>query len=198
MKFWLDDPTILFNSDYITQLWPYSSMTHAEKMNAFTRLVIVLTLFGYALFNHHFIFLIGFIFIALIVYLHYSQPKTEGMANYYDLSEEKNIDDKNPLGNVLISDYKYNPHKTQFNPKYSPDVERSINETTKNMILQQNAGNKDASKLFSNIVDEFQFEQSMRPFYSNPVTTVDQKNEYSDVLDFMYGSMPSSKTVVIH
>ena len=59
--------------------------------------------------------------MALIVYIKYSHSeKIEGMTDYFDLSEEKQVDHKNPLGNVLISDYKYNPFKTQFNPQYSP------------------------------------------------------------------------------
>lgn len=199
MKFWLDEPTILFNSKHITELWPYSSMEQNQKINAVTRLVILLTLFGYMIFNHHIIFILGFIFIAIIIYLHYSQPiKKEGMTNYYDLKDIKPIDDRNPLGNVLMSDYKYNPYKTQFNPQYNPIVEKNINDTTKNMILQQNSDNKDASKLFSNLVDNFKFEQSMQRFVSNPVTTVDQKNEYGDFLSFIYGTLPSDKPLMIY
>jgi hypothetical protein len=199
MKFWLDDPTILFNSDYITELWPYSSMDTNQKMNAVTRLVILLTLFGFMVFNHHIIFILGLIFIAFIVYLHYSQPNNkEGMSNYYDLGDIKPIDDRNPLGNVLMSDYKYNPYKSQFNPQYNPVVEQNINDTTKSMILQMNSDNKDAPKLFSNLVDHFKFEQSMQRFNSNPVTSVDQKNEYGDFLGFMYGTLPSEKPLMIY
>jgi hypothetical protein len=199
MKFWLDEPTILFNSEYITELWPYSSMDINQKMNAVTRLVILLTLFGYMIFNHHIIFILGLIFVSFIVYLHYSHPETkEGMSNYYDLKDIKPVDDRNPLGNVLISDYKYNPYKTQFNPQYNPIVENNINDTTKNMILQMNSDNKDAPKLFSNLVDNFKFEQSMQRFNSNPVTTVDQKNEYGDYLGFMYGTLPSNKPLMIY
>jgi Family of unknown function (DUF5762) len=199
MKFWLDEPTILFNYEYITELWPYSSMDLNQKMNAITRLVIILTLFGFMIFNHHIIFILGLIFVSLIVYLHYSQPNNkEGMANYYDLKDIKPIDDRNPLGNVLMSDYKYNPYKTQFNPQYNPIVEKNINDTAKNIILQQNSDNKDAPKLFSNLVDEFKFEQSMQRFHSNPVTTVDQKNEYGDFLGFIYGTLPSDKPLMIY
>jgi hypothetical protein len=199
MKFWLDEPTILFNSQYITELWPHPTMEHNQRMNAITRLIIVITLFGYMIFNHHIVFLLGLIFVALVIYLQYSDPKkTEGMTNYYNLSDIRPIDDRNPLGNVLMSDYKYNPYKTQFNPEYNPIVEKNINDTTKNMILQQNSENKDANKLFSNVVDEFQFEQSMQRFYSNPVTTVDQKNEYGDYLGFLYGTLPSDKPLVIY
>jgi hypothetical protein len=198
MKFWLDEPTILFNSKYITELWPYPSMEQNQKYNAVTRLIILLTLFGFMIFNHHIIFILGFILIGLVVYLNYSIPKKEGMSNYFNLSEDKEIDNRNPLGNVLISDYKYNPYKTQFNPNYNPVVEKNINDSTKKMILEKNSDNKDAPKLFSNLVDNFQFEQSMQRFHSNPVTSVDQANEYGDFLGFLYGNLPSDKPLTIY
>jgi hypothetical protein len=199
MKFWLEQPTILFNSEYITQLWPYKNMERTQKLNAITRLVIIITLIGYMIFNKTIIFAVGLIFIAFFIYLNYSQPKKkEPMSNYYDLSDIPKIEDNNPLGNVLISDLKYNPYKTQNNPEYNPIVEKNINDSAKKMIIEQNSSNSDAPNLFSNLVDNFKFEQSMQRFYSNPVTTVDQKNEYNDYLGFLYGTLPSDKPLMIY
>ena len=45
--FWTKDPSILFKSEYIFQLYPLSSMSPEEKLNAITRLVILLTILGY-------------------------------------------------------------------------------------------------------------------------------------------------------
>ena len=45
--FWTTEPTILFNSDNITQIYPNSKMTVEEKLNAISRLIIILTFLGY-------------------------------------------------------------------------------------------------------------------------------------------------------
>ena len=49
IQFWSNDPTILFNKDYIFELWPTSSMCYEQKLNAISRLVILLTILGYIL-----------------------------------------------------------------------------------------------------------------------------------------------------
>ena len=45
--FWLNNPTILFNNDHITELWPSSNLDYVSKLNAVTRLVILLTIVGF-------------------------------------------------------------------------------------------------------------------------------------------------------
>ena len=44
---WLKDPRILMRQDQLTELWPLSTMSSEEKVNAITRLVIFLTLIIY-------------------------------------------------------------------------------------------------------------------------------------------------------
>ena len=39
--FWLDDPTVLFKQNSISKIWPSKDMTSNEKLNAMTRLIIV-------------------------------------------------------------------------------------------------------------------------------------------------------------
>jgi hypothetical protein len=47
MSFWSNDPTILFNKDYLFELWPTSNMCYEQKLNAITRLIILITILGY-------------------------------------------------------------------------------------------------------------------------------------------------------
>jgi hypothetical protein len=49
IQFWSNEPTILFNKEYIFELWPTSEMCYEQKLNAITRLVILLTILGYIL-----------------------------------------------------------------------------------------------------------------------------------------------------
>jgi hypothetical protein len=113
-----------------------------------------------------------------------------------EVADYQRIDQSNPMNNVLMQDYKYNPMKTAEPKEYSEQQESSINEKTKQFILQENKGNAQIGDLFKNQGDKFQFEQSLRPFYTNPVTTVDQ-SEYKDFLKYCYGVLPSDKPLRI-
>ena len=41
--FWLNDPSILLNKEYILQLWPTQSMSFENNLNAISRIIILLT-----------------------------------------------------------------------------------------------------------------------------------------------------------
>ena len=188
MKFWADNPSILFDSRYITEIWIYSNMDTNQKLNAISRLVILLSLIGYVCFNRYIIFILGLILLGVIVIIQKSEKK-EGFSNVEDYQR---ITSNNPLQNLLLPEYKYDKEKAPLKPRYDKEVENSINENAKNFILQENKDNADIVKLFSNLGDKFEFEQSMRPFYTNPVTSVGQ-TEYSDFLGFVFGELPSDK-----
>jgi hypothetical protein len=193
MKFWADNPSILFDSQYITEIWVYSNMDTNQKLNAISRLVILLSLIGYACFNRYIIFILGLILLGLIVIIHKSGKK-EGFSN---VEEYQRITSNNPLQNLLLPEYKYDKEKEALKPRYDKEVEDSINENAKNFILQENKDNADIVNIFSNLGDKFEFEQSMRPFYTNPVTSVGQ-TEYSDFLGFVFGELPSDKPLKKH
>ena len=42
IPFWSNDPTVLFNKDYIFELWPTTNMCYEQKLNAITRLIILI------------------------------------------------------------------------------------------------------------------------------------------------------------
>ena len=46
-SFWFDNPNSLLDKEHITQIWPSKDLELGEKLNAVTRLVIILTLIGY-------------------------------------------------------------------------------------------------------------------------------------------------------
>ena len=47
IPFWTNEPTILFDKSYILELWVNSSMCYEQKLNAISRLIILLTILGY-------------------------------------------------------------------------------------------------------------------------------------------------------
>jgi hypothetical protein len=167
-------------------------MTLNEKLNAMTRLIILLSVLGFVVFNRSLFLVIGLILIALIVIFYKKDSLMEGMTN-----QNTKILPMNPVNNVLMTDYKEFPHLKPNHPEYNEGVENSINSSAMSSILLQNKDNKDMIMGFSTTRDQLEFEQSMRPFFTQPVTTVDQA-EYKGFIKFLAGSMPSDKPLQIH
>lgn len=84
--FWLNGPSILLNKEYIYQLWPTSKMTNEEKLNAITRLVILMTVLGFIFTMSFKLLIIGILTIIAIIFLYKNRKQklvkgmlTEGM-----------------------------------------------------------------------------------------------------------------------
>ena len=158
MSFWVNEPTVLFNKKYINQIWPYSYLTYEEKLNAATRFIVIITLLGYVLLNRFIIVVLGLIVVGIIVLLY---KKKEGLVfPYYGVNDQQSIEQNNPFGNVLITDYKFNPNKKAVNSDYTPDLENTLNSKIKEFIIQENSDNNEINNLFNNVGDQFKFEQN--------------------------------------
>ena len=192
MDFWVDQPKLLFHSDYIHEIWMYPRMNMNQKLNAMTRLIIVLSLLGYICFNRSIFLVIGLILIGTIVLVYKREQLFEGMKN-----RDQPILPDNPLNNVLMTDYKENPNLEPSHPEYTQKLEDTINNSALTSIFKQNSDNKDIQKGFESSRDQFEFEQSMRPFFTNPVNSVDQV-EYGDFLKYCFGQLPSDKPLTIY
>lgn len=194
MSFWVNEPTVLFNKKYINQIWPYSYLTYEEKLNATTRFIVIITLLGYILLNRFIIIVLGLIIVGIIVLLY---KKKEGMVfPYYGVNDQQSIEQNNPFGNVLMTDYKFNPNKKAVNADYTPDLENTLNSKIKEFIIQENSDNNEINNLFNNVGDQFKFEQNNHQFYTNPSTTIPNKQD--DFLSFCFRTLPSEKPLTIY
>ena len=98
----------------------------------------------------------------------------------------------NPLSNVLMTDYDYNPNKKPAAPSYNKDINKEILAKTKAFVADANPTQPDITdKLYRDLGDEMVFEQSMRQFYSNPSSTI--PNDQNSFSEFCYGGMISCK-----
>ena len=68
--FWSNDPTIIFNKDSMLQLWPTANLTFEGKLNAISRIVIVLSFLGFLFTRKVHFLIIGAITLAIIVSLY--------------------------------------------------------------------------------------------------------------------------------
>ena len=93
IQFWINEPTILFNKDYIFELWPTNDMCYEQKLNAITRLIIFITILGYILTMSQRILVIGALTLAVIFVLFKmrKQKLTKDMMQEGFFVEENNI-----------------------------------------------------------------------------------------------------------
>tara|TARA_B100001540_G_C15713284_1_gene599604 strand:- start:604 stop:1194 length:591 start_codon:yes stop_codon:yes gene_type:complete len=190
--FWINEPSILLNNKYISQLLPTGELTKEEKYNAITRMIILMTFLGYLIKRSKQIIYVGILIIISIICLYKMQSKegfdTMSKKELYGLIRDNYQEPtkKNPLCNVLVGD---DPKRKAAPPSYFPPVEKVINERTKEMITK----NLDTteSKLFKDLGDNMEFEHSMRSWYATPNTQI--PNNQKLFADFCYGDMTSVK-----
>ncbi len=64
--FWSNEPTIIFKSDSVLEMWPLPSMSFETKLNAISRLVIILSILGFVFTMKPQFLIIGIITLAII------------------------------------------------------------------------------------------------------------------------------------
>jgi hypothetical protein len=213
IKVWFDDPTILFNKNYIFELWPTMDMCYEQKMNAISRLVILITILGYILTTSQRIVAVG-VLTLVVVYILFKTRKqkitnemlTEGFASQTNVdvvgepvpldtvlkTEFKQGTKKNPFSNVLLTQIGDEPDRKSAPPTFNVDVDEDITKNVKRAIQMMNPGIKNTNKqLFGDLYQEFELDQFARQLYSTPNTRVE--NDGISYAKFLYGDMPSAK-----
>jgi hypothetical protein len=216
---WINEPLILFNKDYILQVWPSSKMSYEDKINAISRLVIIVTILGFIITMNTNILLVGVVTLVAIfaMYKMRKQKVTKDMLNVskegfsgidvknqqetiinpdtlktYLKSEFMPVNKKNPLGNVLLTEIVDNPNRKPAPPSFNTEVYDDINVSTKKMVQSLNPGIKNTNKqLYGDLGEQFEFDQSQWSFYSTPNTKI--PNDQGAFANYLYGDMPSCR-----
>jgi len=217
--FWSNDPTILFNKDAIFQVWPFPTMTFESKMNAISRLVIILSTLGF-IFTMKFNFLIiGAITLAIIfsIYRYRKQTIVTGLKENFTQKKKKSdsvpasvvnnpvtlenvlrsefypTTKKNPFGNVLLTDIMDNPDRLAAAPSFNPEVSDDITSAVKKQTQMLYPGIKNTNKqLYGDLYDNYQLDTDMmQRFYTTANSRV--TNDQGAYGQWLYGNMPSSK-----
>jgi hypothetical protein len=221
IQFWTNDPTILFNKEYIFELWPTSSMCYEQKLNSISRLIILLTILGYILTMSKRVLAVG-VLTLLFIFVLYNMRKqklTKSMLENFEVqsnevtgmfdnkpksfvnpvtldavlrTEFKEGNKKNPFSNVLLTQINDEPERKAAPPSFNVDVDIDITKNVKRAVQMMNPGIKNTNKqLFGDIWQNFQLDNSLRPFNSCPNTRV--TNDALSFGKFLYGNMPSAK-----
>ena len=217
--FWSNDPTILFNKSSMFQVWPSSSMTVEAKMNAISRLVIILSTLGFILTMKTHFLIIGAVTLAIIfsIYRYRKQTIVTGLKENFTQKKKKSesapasilsnpvtlenvlrsefhpTTKKNPFGNVLLTDIMDDPNRLAAAPSFNPAVSDEITSAVKKQTQMLYPGIKCTNKqLYGDLYDNYQLDTDMmQGFYTAANTRVaSDQNSYAM---YLYGSMYSAK-----
>ena len=212
--FWYDDPSILFKKENIFELWPTPSMNYNQKLNAITRLIIIVTIVGFIITMAYRLLFIGgiTIFVIFILFKMNKDKLTKETFTNNDITptqkagyitnpetldsvlktEFKEGNKKNPFSNVLLTQIGDDPDRKPAPPAFNVDVDENITTNVKKAVQQMNPGIKNTDKqLYGDLWENFQLDQSNRVFNSTPNTRV--TNDQSAYAKYLYGTMPSAK-----
>jgi hypothetical protein len=179
MAFWIHDYTMLFKKDQL-QFWPQESMTVAEKLNAVTRAVIVLTVLGFAVTHTLNIVWTGlFTVIAIVLY----ERGLSGKELFGQMNTPLTTPTPtNPLMNVLLPEINGDPNRPPA-ATYDETTAVDIMDSVKSMLHDP--------RIYTGRNNEMELEYSMRNFYTTASTTI--PNDQQGFGEFCYGNMPSRK-----
>jgi hypothetical protein len=220
IQFWINDPTVLFNKEYIFELWPTGNMCYEQKLNSISRLIILLTILGYILTMSKKIIAVGILTLVVIFVLYSMRKKkvsTDMLEGFNVQSNEvtgmfdnkpksfvnpvtldtvlrtefKEGTKKNPFSNVLLTQINDEPERKAAPPSFNVDVDEDITKNVKRAVQMMNPGIKNTGKqLFGDLWQEFQLDQSNRVFYSTPNTRV--ANDQGAYAQYLYNDMKYS------
>ena len=220
IQFWSNDPSILFNKEYIFELWPTTSMCYEQKLNAISRLIILLTILGYILTMSKRIIVVCILTLVVIFVLYRmrKQKVTKDMLENFDVlgnevtglfdnkpksfvnpvtldsvlrTEFKEGTKKNPFSNVLLTEITDDPNRKAAPPSFNIDVDEDITKNVKRSVQMMNPGIKNTNyQLYGDLWQKFELDQSNRVFYSTPNTRV--TNDQGAYAQYLYNDMKYS------
>jgi hypothetical protein len=219
--FWGNEPAILLNNQYIFEIFPTPKMYYEQKINAITRLVILLSVLGFI-----FTMSVKFLWICLvtlvIIYFvgkrndfspsvaGYKIKKTEGFTSDggfgksqkavllnpetlqpFVKAEFEPVTSKNPLGNVLLTQIYDTPDRKAAAPSFNNEVYDDITSSTKKMIQDLNPTIKNTNK---QLFGDLYEKFTLDQSMRNFYSTPNTKvsNDQGAFAQFLFGFMPSS------
>ena len=204
IPFWFEDPLILLKQKYIMELIPKNEMSRNQKLNAVMRVVLGLTIIGYAISRRTAILISAFLVgvISIVYWWNGSRYEKEAIKEGLEAMNQTRFSTpeleltkptkENPMMNIRVNDILDNPTRASALPSFDPKVEKEINDKTKDFVTEQfNSDPKIRELLFSDLVETIKFDDSMRNFHSMPSTSL--PNDQGAFAQFCYGDQPSCK-----
>jgi hypothetical protein len=223
IQFWLNEPTILFNKNYIFELWPSTYMCYEQKLNAITRLIVLITILGYILTNSIRILVVGILTLVLIFVLFTIKKqkitknmidegfevKGDNVVGLYDNVNSNVISNPVTLENVLKTEFKegnkLNPFSNVLLTQITDEPDRKSappafnpdveEDITKNVKKTVQHLNKGIKNTNKQLYSSLwdNFELTQSNRAFYSTPNTRVENDQSSFGKFLYGDMPSSK-----
>jgi len=221
--FWSNDPTILFNKDNITQIWPTQQMTFEAKLNSISRIVILMSVLGFVFTRNWNLVIIGIVTLAIIFTLYKlrkqslvsSLIKKEGFSvnpsmQPSALSPAPMLTDpvtlksvlrssfhpttkKNPFGNVLLTDINDDPNRLAAAPSFNPDVYDEIDKAVKKQTQMLNPSIINTNKQLYGDLKD-NYDLDNSMMQFYSMPNTRVANDQGAYAEYLYGNMPSGKS----
>ena len=223
IQFWSNEPTVLFNKDFIFELWPTNDMCYEQKLNAITRLIILITILGYILTMTTRILVIGFLTLAVIFVLfkmrkqkltkdmmkegffveENNQPgvfkqKSKTIINPVTLDsvlndEFKEGNKRNPFSNVLLTQINDDPERKSAPPAFNVSVDEDITKNIKKSVQMMNPGIKNTNKQLYPDLWQNFLLDDSNRVFYSTANTKIMPGDQGALGQYLYGNMPSAK-----
>jgi len=222
IQFWSNDPLVLFNKEYIFELWPTTNMCYEQKLNAISRLIILITILGYILTMSQRVLVVG-ILTLLVIFVLFKMRKqkiTKNMLNegfslqgnevtgMFDKnnasyvnpetldsvlkSEFKEGTKKNPFSNVLLTQIVDDPNRKAAPPSFNVDCDEDITKNVKRAVQMMNPGIKNTNKQLYGDLYQ-EFELDNFLRPFNSCPNTRVTNDQGAYSQYLYGTMYSAK-----
>jgi hypothetical protein len=132
IQFWSNNPGLLLNKNYIFELWPTPNMCYEQKLNAITRLIILITILGYILTMSKRILIVGVLTIAAIFVL-------------FKMRKQK-------ITKELLSNEAFTVQGNNINGLLQPKSTSIVNPVTLDAILRTEFKEGNKKNPFSNVL----------------------------------------------
>jgi len=184
VKFWANDPAVLFTPSELVHIIPLQYMTFEARLNALMRGSIILSVVLMFYIRSSMAFMLP-VTVAILTYLIYSWTKNteatrERVEDFkvniggYDYNVVYPTRD-NPMMNQLLTDYNYNPTR----------IAASELNTLPNPRLKDAMDKAWYFNLYRDIDDVWEKANGQRQFYTTPSTTI--PNEQGKFAMWLYG-----------
>jgi hypothetical protein len=221
--FWSNDPTILFNKESLLEIWPKQHMTFESKLNAISRLVIIMTILVFIFTRNFNLIIIGILTLAILYTLYKLRKqqlvstltKKEGFSvnssmQPSELSSSKMLTDpvslesvlrsnfhpttkKNPFGNVLLTDIGDTPDRRAAAPSFNPIVYDEIDTAVKKQTQMLNPSIINTNK---QLYGDLKSNYDLDKSMMRFYSTPNTRvaNDANAYAMYLYGNMPSGKS----
>lgn len=183
--FWFNDPTIIFNKDSMFQLWPTSSLSFEGKLNAISRIVIVLSILGFLFTRKNHFLIIGIVTLAIIVSF-YKFRKNSIVKNLVKQEEGFQVRGTEPLGSVSSSLMTTNPVtlETVLRSEFHPTTKKNPFGNVLLTDIMDQPDRKSAAPSFNpDVYDDINSAAKKQTQMLNPGITNTNKQLYGDLKD---------------